>query len=117
MGFSDAGAHLRNMAFYNSGLRLLRRVRDAQTGCTQHHAQRQRLHPNARQAAQRHQRPQPAIAPQQKPPGAGAGGQARFLRAGHQIARQHQEEIHPQIAPAEHIAPAKHRPQMQRQHA
>jgi N-acyl-D-aspartate/D-glutamate deacylase len=29
MGFSDAGAHLRNMAFYNFGLRLLRRVRDA----------------------------------------------------------------------------------------
>ncbi|HET9874758.1 MAG TPA: hypothetical protein VFQ37_03225, partial [Mycobacterium sp.] len=26
MGFSDAGAHLRNMAFYNSGLRLLRHV-------------------------------------------------------------------------------------------
>jgi N-acyl-D-aspartate/D-glutamate deacylase len=30
MGFSDAGAHLRNMAFYNMGLRLLRHVRDAQ---------------------------------------------------------------------------------------
>ncbi|MGV0744224.1 N-acyl-D-amino-acid deacylase family protein [Mycolicibacterium sp. XJ870] len=30
MGFSDAGAHLRNMAFYNYGLRLLKRVRDAQ---------------------------------------------------------------------------------------
>lgn len=30
MGFSDAGAHLRNMAFYNSGLRLLRHVRDAE---------------------------------------------------------------------------------------
>ncbi|OBF40848.1 hypothetical protein A5724_06790 [Mycobacterium sp. ACS1612] len=30
MGFSDAGAHLRNMAFYNFGVRLLRRVRDAQ---------------------------------------------------------------------------------------
>lgn len=30
MGFSDAGAHLRNMAFYNSGLRLLRHVRDSQ---------------------------------------------------------------------------------------
>jgi N-acyl-D-aspartate/D-glutamate deacylase len=29
MGFSDAGAHLRNMAFYNFGLRLLRRTRDA----------------------------------------------------------------------------------------
>ncbi|MEO6793742.1 MAG: amidohydrolase family protein [Mycobacterium sp.] len=26
MGFSDAGAHLRNMAFYNMGLRLLRHV-------------------------------------------------------------------------------------------
>lgn len=26
IGFSDAGAHLRNMAFYNSGLRLLRHV-------------------------------------------------------------------------------------------
>jgi N-acyl-D-aspartate/D-glutamate deacylase len=30
MGFSDAGAHLRNMAFYNMGLRFLRHVRDAQ---------------------------------------------------------------------------------------
>lgn len=30
MGFSDAGAHLRNMAFYNYPLRLLKRVRDAQ---------------------------------------------------------------------------------------
>ena len=29
MGFSDAGAHLRNMAFYNFGLRLLRHVQDA----------------------------------------------------------------------------------------
>lgn len=29
MGFSDAGAHLRNMAFYNAGVRLLKRVRDA----------------------------------------------------------------------------------------
>lgn len=29
MGFSDAGAHLRNMAFYNYALRLLRRTRDA----------------------------------------------------------------------------------------
>lgn len=29
-GFSDAGAHLRNMAFYNMGLRLLKHVRDAQ---------------------------------------------------------------------------------------
>lgn len=32
MGFSDAGAHLRNMAFYNYGLRLLRHVRDSE--CT-----------------------------------------------------------------------------------
>ena len=30
MGFSDAGAHLRNMAFYNYGLRLLRHVRDSE---------------------------------------------------------------------------------------
>ncbi|MEE6176494.1 N-acyl-D-amino-acid deacylase family protein [Mycobacterium sp. 050134] len=29
MGFSDAGAHLRNMAFYNFPLRMLKRVRDA----------------------------------------------------------------------------------------
>jgi N-acyl-D-aspartate/D-glutamate deacylase len=29
MGFSDAGAHLRNMAFYNMGLRFLKHVRDA----------------------------------------------------------------------------------------
>jgi N-acyl-D-aspartate/D-glutamate deacylase len=30
LGFSDAGAHLRNMAFYNMGLRFLRHVHDAQ---------------------------------------------------------------------------------------
>ncbi|MFE9323242.1 amidohydrolase family protein [Nocardia sp. NPDC052278] len=30
LGFSDAGAHLRNMAFYNFGLRFLRRVYDAE---------------------------------------------------------------------------------------
>jgi N-acyl-D-aspartate/D-glutamate deacylase len=30
IGFSDAGAHLRNMAYYNFPLRLLRMVRDAQ---------------------------------------------------------------------------------------
>ena len=30
IGFSDAGAHLRNMAFYNMGLRLLRHVHDAE---------------------------------------------------------------------------------------
>lgn len=30
MGFSDAGAHLRNMAFYNYAVRLLKRVLDAQ---------------------------------------------------------------------------------------
>lgn len=29
MGFSDAGAHLRNMAFYNFGLRMLKRTQDA----------------------------------------------------------------------------------------
>lgn len=29
MGFSDAGAHLRNMAFYNYALRLLKRTHDA----------------------------------------------------------------------------------------
>jgi N-acyl-D-aspartate/D-glutamate deacylase len=34
MGFSDAGAHLRNMAFYNMGLRLLKHVRDAQQAGT-----------------------------------------------------------------------------------
>jgi N-acyl-D-aspartate/D-glutamate deacylase len=34
MGFSDAGAHLRNMAFYNFGLRLLRHVYDAQKAGT-----------------------------------------------------------------------------------
>ncbi len=30
IGFSDAGAHLRNMAFYNFGIRLLNRVNQAQ---------------------------------------------------------------------------------------
>jgi N-acyl-D-aspartate/D-glutamate deacylase len=34
MGFSDAGAHLRNMAFYNMGLRLLRHVHDAEKAGT-----------------------------------------------------------------------------------
>jgi N-acyl-D-aspartate/D-glutamate deacylase len=34
IGFSDAGAHLRNMAFYNFGLRLLRHVRDAEVAGT-----------------------------------------------------------------------------------
>ncbi|MGV0746321.1 N-acyl-D-amino-acid deacylase family protein [Mycolicibacterium sp. XJ870] len=34
MGFSDAGAHLRNMAFYNMGLRLLRHVYDAEKAGT-----------------------------------------------------------------------------------
>lgn len=34
MGFSDAGAHLRNMAFYNSGLRLLRHAHDAEKSGT-----------------------------------------------------------------------------------
>ncbi|WFR72066.1 amidohydrolase family protein [Prescottella defluvii] len=34
LGFSDAGAHLRNMAFYNFGLRFLRRVRDAEQAGT-----------------------------------------------------------------------------------
>ena len=29
VGFSDAGAHLRNMAFYNFGIRLLHRVKSA----------------------------------------------------------------------------------------
>ena len=32
MGFSDAGAHLRNMAFYNMGLRLLRHVQRRREG-------------------------------------------------------------------------------------
>lgn len=30
MGFADSGAHMRNMAFYNMGLRLLKRIRDAE---------------------------------------------------------------------------------------
>ncbi|HZU47101.1 MAG TPA: amidohydrolase family protein [Mycobacterium sp.] len=34
MGFSDAGAHLRNMAFYNYPLRLLKRVLEAQRADT-----------------------------------------------------------------------------------
>jgi N-acyl-D-aspartate/D-glutamate deacylase len=34
LGFSDAGAHLRNMAFYNMGLRLLWHVRDAEQAGT-----------------------------------------------------------------------------------
>ena len=34
MGFSDVGAHLRNMVFYNMGLRLLRHVQDAEEAGT-----------------------------------------------------------------------------------
>jgi N-acyl-D-aspartate/D-glutamate deacylase len=34
LGFSDAGAHLRNMAFYNMGLRLLKHVHDAEIAGT-----------------------------------------------------------------------------------
>ncbi len=33
-GFSDAGAHLRNMAFYNMGLRFLKHVRDSERAGT-----------------------------------------------------------------------------------
>ncbi len=34
IGFSDAGAHLRNMAFYNTGLRFLGRMHDAESAGT-----------------------------------------------------------------------------------
>ncbi len=34
MGFADSGAHLRNMAFYNFGVRLLRRVVEAEAAGT-----------------------------------------------------------------------------------
>ena len=34
LGFSDAGAHLRNMAFYNMGLRFLRHAHDAELAGT-----------------------------------------------------------------------------------
>ena len=44
MGFSDAGAHLRNMAFYNIGLRMLPRVQDAQTAGTPFMTIEQTLH-------------------------------------------------------------------------
>jgi N-acyl-D-aspartate/D-glutamate deacylase len=44
MGFSDAGAHLRNMAFYNFGLRLLRRVHDAEQAGTPFMAIEQAVH-------------------------------------------------------------------------
>lgn len=44
LGFSDAGAHLRNMAFYNFGLRLLRRVRDAELAGTPFMSVEQAVH-------------------------------------------------------------------------
>jgi N-acyl-D-aspartate/D-glutamate deacylase len=44
MGFSDAGAHLRNMAFYNFGLRLLRHARDAEAAGTPFIAVEQAVH-------------------------------------------------------------------------
>ena len=45
MGFSDAGAHLRNMAFYNSGLRLLRHVHEAEKQGNPVHVDRARRAP------------------------------------------------------------------------
>ncbi|CRZ14188.1 N-acyl-D-amino-acid deacylase family protein [Mycolicibacterium neworleansense] len=44
LGFSDAGAHLRNMAFYNMGLRLLRHVRDAERAGTPFMSVEQAVH-------------------------------------------------------------------------
>ncbi|MFC4602258.1 N-acyl-D-amino-acid deacylase family protein [Rhodococcus kronopolitis] len=44
LGFSDAGAHLRNMAFYNFGLRLLRRVHDAERAGTPFMSVEQAVH-------------------------------------------------------------------------
>ncbi|MCX5044319.1 amidohydrolase family protein [Aldersonia sp. NBC_00410] len=44
MGFSDAGAHLRNMAFYNFGLRLLRHVNDAAKAGTPFLSMEQAVH-------------------------------------------------------------------------
>jgi N-acyl-D-aspartate/D-glutamate deacylase len=44
MGFSDAGAHLRNMAFYNMGLRLLRHVRNAERSGTPFMTTEQAVH-------------------------------------------------------------------------
>jgi N-acyl-D-aspartate/D-glutamate deacylase len=44
MGFSDAGAHLRNMAFYNMGLRLLRHVQEAETAGTPFMTTEQAVH-------------------------------------------------------------------------
>ena len=50
IGFSDAGAHLRNMAFYNFGLRLLKHVRDAETAGQAVHDGRARRAPAHRRA-------------------------------------------------------------------
>jgi N-acyl-D-aspartate/D-glutamate deacylase len=44
VGFSDAGAHLRNMAFYNFGLRLLKHVRDADAAGTPFMSVEQAVH-------------------------------------------------------------------------
>lgn len=44
IGFSDAGAHLRNMAFYNFGLRLLKHVRDAEVAGTPFMSVEQAVH-------------------------------------------------------------------------
>jgi N-acyl-D-aspartate/D-glutamate deacylase len=44
LGFSDAGAHLRNMAFYNMGLRLLHHVRDAERAGTPFMSVEQAVH-------------------------------------------------------------------------
>ena len=62
MGFSDAGAHLRNMAFYNFGLRLLRHVRDAERAGQAVHDRRAGRAPADRRARRlvRHRRRPPA---------------------------------------------------------
>ncbi len=44
MGFSDAGAHLRNMAFYNMGLRFLKHARDAEKAGTPFISMEQAIH-------------------------------------------------------------------------
>jgi len=44
MGFSDAGAHLRNMAFYNSGLRFLRHAHEAEKSGTPFVSMEQAVH-------------------------------------------------------------------------
>ena len=75
MGFSDAGAHLRNMAFYNFGLRLLKHVRDAEPRRTAVHDRRAGGAPPDRRAGR-------LVRPRRRPPARRRPGRPAGARPG-----------------------------------